>query len=212
MCGARNLRVSFHTLSHCLTFYFYIPVLLSLKYLLDNAEEYLRLCTSLWSTFISLLIQNKSHNLTDKAMCPILPHFLFLGPAPHSHTPIQSLRFLEHPGQNPASGTCTSYSLYAEHSSPGMYVRLTLSLLSMFDVTSSVSLAWPFQAGTTLPEHPLLLLCFLSIASVTFSHTTVFTYLFHHFGLSVCKLPKSSHGSPLFTDTSPAPGVLTCTW
>lgn len=123
MCGARKLRVSFHTLLHCLTFYFYIPVLLSLKYLLDNAEEYLRLCTSLWSTFISLLIQNKSHNLTDKAMCPTLPHFLFLGPAPHSHTPIQSLRFLEHPGQNPASGTCTSYSLYAEHSSPGMYVR-----------------------------------------------------------------------------------------
>ena len=90
--GTSYTKFHFHTLSYCLNFYFHIPVLLSLKYyLLDNIEEYLYLFTSLYSKCISLIIRVKALILiVDYPMCPTLPHFLFLCPAPHSRIPIQS--------------------------------------------------------------------------------------------------------------------------
>lgn len=86
------IKFDFNTLSYCLNFYFHMPVLLSLKYyLLDNIKEYPYLFTSLHSKCISLIIRVKALTLTVYCpVCPTLPHSLFLCPAPHSHTPIQS--------------------------------------------------------------------------------------------------------------------------
>ena len=86
--GTSHIKFRFHT---CLNFYFHMPVLLSLKYyLLDNIEEYLYLFTSLYSKCISLIIGVKALILlVDYPMCPTLPHFVFLCPAPHSRIPIQ---------------------------------------------------------------------------------------------------------------------------
>lgn len=111
MCSTSNfINVLLYTFPCCLSFYFHMPVLLSLKYYLLGNEEYLYFLQVSKSVFPFSFRVKATILITDQSMCPSLPHFPFLCPHPYTHSVLLAVS-----GAHQADRGC---SLHTECSSP----------------------------------------------------------------------------------------------